>query len=295
MIRVIGLSRIHITLFDLEGSLGRRDGGIGVALEHPRVTLRSGDCSSDGRVSYCIEEDYDEHVGLGHTTQFRMALAKLYMASIGRGECSTRDLALLASRGSTSGVGIYAFSVGGLVVDGGHSIKDKPEPLPSDFAKAPPPPLLFRYPFPWYVYVNVHRKGRRVFGREELEAFRRSASGWTKVSHIVLMSFLPSLVEGDIDGVLQAVGMLQGVGFKKVEVEMQTEEVKDLMSSLDAVGFPSGLSSFGPAVYTFTSTRRQAEELVSRFGGFFTRANNTGARVEVVGGTQEGPDTLGGQ
>ncbi|MEL9970590.1 MAG: beta-ribofuranosylaminobenzene 5'-phosphate synthase, partial [Metallosphaera sp.] len=33
MLRVIGLSRIHITLFDLEGKHGRIDGGMGVALE----------------------------------------------------------------------------------------------------------------------------------------------------------------------------------------------------------------------------------------------------------------------
>ncbi|TRM96168.1 beta-ribofuranosylaminobenzene 5'-phosphate synthase, partial [Sulfolobus sp. E1] len=31
MIKLLGLSRIHITLVDLEGKYGRLDGGVGVA------------------------------------------------------------------------------------------------------------------------------------------------------------------------------------------------------------------------------------------------------------------------
>jgi beta-ribofuranosylaminobenzene 5'-phosphate synthase len=285
LLRVIGLSRIHITLFDLEGKHGRLDGGVGVALSRPRVVVRSGNCLKPdfqlplNSPNYCVEEDYEPHIGLGHTTQYRLAIAKL-AAEYNNVRADIRDLAQWTKRGTTSGVGIYAFAYGGLVVDGGHSIRVKSKPLPSDFSDAPPPPLLMRLDFPWLVYLNTPEGGRRIFGKEEIEAFKANVSGIDQLCRVVLMELIPSVAERDLPGVLDAILKIQELGFKKVEIGLQTEKVKSLMRELGRAGFPAGLSSFGPTLYTFVNTKREAEELVGKFGGTYVEPNNKGARVE---------------
>mgnify|MGYP001772519027 CR=1 FL=1 len=285
MIKIIGLSRIHITLLDLEGKYGRIDGGVGVALKYPRIVVTDGKCftKTDFQLpyplpGYCVIEDYEEHVGLGHTTQFRLSLAKL-SAEYNLKNVDVVELAKAVGRGGTSGIGVYAFKYGGFIVDGGHSLKVKKEVAPSDFSTAPPPPLIARFDFPWYIYVNIPSKGRRIFGREELEAFKREVKGIDELIRVVYMKLVPSVIERDLGEALESIKLIQGLGFKRVEVSLQTEEVRELMRKLEAKGFPAGISSFGPAVYTFVNTRAEGEELVSYFGGFITEPNNEGAKV----------------
>jgi len=285
MIKIIGLSRIHITLFDLEGKYGRIDGGVGIALKYPRIVVRSGNCFKP-EVSLpfevpkmCIEEDFEEHIGLGHTTQYLLSVAKL-SAEYNFKRLSSYELAKLVKRGGTSGVGVYAFDYGGFIVDGGHSTKVKRELLPSDFSSAPPPPLIARLNFPWYIYVNVLKGGRRIFGKDEIKAFKEAKlEGLDTLARVVLMELIPSVAEKDLEGTLDAISLIQNLGFKKVEVSLQADEVKKLMNDMAKIGFPAGLSSFGPAVYTFVSSKREGEELISRFDGFISEPNNEGAKV----------------
>lgn len=175
MLKITGLSRIHITLFDLEGRHGRIDGGMGVALKEPKIVVTSGNCQKVKLGDYppegiCVKENYEEHVGLGHTTQYLLAIAKLVSESNFE-KRSALELARVVKRGGTSGVGVHLFEQGGFVVDGGHSIKVKSLPLPSDYSTAPPPPLILRGNFPWYIYLNIP-SGKRIFGQSELEASR---------------------------------------------------------------------------------------------------------------------------
>ncbi|AWR97690.1 beta-ribofuranosylaminobenzene 5'-phosphate synthase [Acidianus sulfidivorans JP7] len=279
--KLVGLSRIHITLFDLEGKYGRIDGGMGVALSKPRIVINDGNCTTpniDGipRVSICLEEDYDAHVGLGHTTQYLLSISKLAFEKNGIKKTSY-ELAKIVKRGTTSGIGVYAFEYGGFIVDGGHSTKVKKEALPSDFSVAPPPPLILRKDFPWYIYVNIP-EGKRIFGKEELQAFKQAKlEGTDTLSRVVLMEFIPSVVESDLEGALDALGRIQKLGFKKIEVSLQSENVRELMNKMEKIGFPAGLSSFGPAIFTFVNSKKEGEELISRFGGFITEPNNRGA------------------
>ncbi len=284
MITVQGLSRIHITLINMDRKLNRVDGGVGIALKEPKIMVSTGNCMDfpldlDFKVpGICIKEDYPEHVGLGHTTQFRLSLAKL-ASEYNHLPYTIQELAFKVRRGTTSGIGLYAFSYGGLVLDGGHSLKVKKDVLPSDFADSPPPPLLARMDFPWKVYINIP-KGKRVFGREELEFFKSAKpDNVDELSRVVLMGLLPSVAERDLEGALDSIRRIQTLGFKKLEVSLQSDEVKSLMKDMEVAGFPGGLSSFGPLVYTFVSSRREGEELVSRFGGSVVEPNNEGARV----------------
>lgn len=286
MLKIIGLSRIHITLIDLDGKFGRVDGGVGISLKYPRIVVRTGNCRKlDLKLpfevpSFCVEEDFEEHVGLGHTTQYLLTIAKLG-AEYNLKNIDVVDLAKLVKRGGTSGVGVYAFKYGGFILDGGHSKKVKNYVGPSDYSSAPPPPLIARYDFPWYVYVNIPVKGRRIFGKEELEAFKNAkVEGTDTLARVILMKLIPSVIEKDLEETLDAIWLIQGLGFKKIEVSLQTDEVKNLMRKLYSKGFPSGISSFGPAIYTFVRSKKEGEELVSLFGGFVTEPNNEGAKVQ---------------
>jgi|ECHvirMinimDraft_2_1075157.scaffolds.fasta_scaffold00070_9 beta-ribofuranosylaminobenzene 5'-phosphate synthase len=283
MLKVVGISRLHMTLIDLEGTYGRLDGGVGLALSRPRVVVNVGKCEPPIPPPFplpgvCLEEDYEPHVGLGHTTQLSLAVGKLAAEFNGLRK-DARELAILMGRGSTSGVGVYAFQFGGLVVDGGHSTKLKPVPEPSDYASAPPPPVLARFHFPWLVYVNIPEQGRRIYGQVERAAFRERVEGAAELSRVVLMGLLPSVAEGDLSGVLESVERIQSLGFKRVEWRLQSDQVRELAKAMSSRGFAVGLSSFGPALYTFPSTEREGRELESTFGGFVTYPNNMGART----------------
>ncbi|BBD72530.1 beta-ribofuranosylaminobenzene 5'-phosphate synthase [Sulfodiicoccus acidiphilus] len=284
MLKVVGISRLHVTLLDLEGKWGRLDGGVGIALERPRVVVRIGECAPPIQPPFqvpgvCLDEDYEPHVGLGHTTQLALAVAKASAEFNGVPMDSVR-LARLVGRGSTSGVGVHAFQWGGMVLDGGHSVKVKPTPSPSDYSSAPPPPLLARFRFPWKLYVNIPSRGRRIFGEEERAAFRARVEGTAELARVVLMGLLPSVVEEDVEEALRSIDAIQSLGFKRVEWLLQSEEVRSLASSMRTRGFYVGLSSFGPAIYTFLSSEREGRELISTFGGFVTEPNNRGAKVE---------------
>jgi len=93
------------------------------------------------------------------------------------------------------------------------------------------------------------------------------------------MGLLPSVAEGDLSGVLESVERIQSLGFKRVEWRLQSDQVRELAKAMSSRGFAVGLSSFGPALYTFPSTEREGRELESTFGGFVTYPNNMGART----------------
>ncbi len=99
MIEVVTPSRIHITLIDLNGSLGRIDGGVGLTLNFPSVTINaredaqlavSGNTAFENRIRRAasaimaqhdvggvaieVVDEFPAHVGLGSGTQVALAV-----------------------------------------------------------------------------------------------------------------------------------------------------------------------------------------------------------------------------
>ena len=68
-------SRIHVTLLDMNGSLGRVDGGIGIALDDPSILLEA-QASPSLEVRGC---DSRTHNGYGSVQ--RSVLAKIHAGS----------------------------------------------------------------------------------------------------------------------------------------------------------------------------------------------------------------------
>ena len=312
-------SRIHITLIDLNASIGRVDGGIGIALEDPGIVVSIKkmdeiDVENDieGRARAAaekvlkhlgieagagirIEESYSQHVGLGFGTQIALGVGKgvcdLYGAELG-----VRDIAEIVGRGGTSGIGTAAFEHGGFILDGGHRIEEKPMFLPSSASRARPPPVLARYDFPdWKIVIALPGTGGtgqsgisgmpRISGKKEVDIFQKycpiKISDVEKLSHIILMKVMPSVVDEDIEGFGSGINDIQETGFKKIEVGLQTDLVKEVMDICREHSYGTGLSSFGPAIYSVVEDEKELVSILNEKGVrcISTRADNSGARA----------------
>jgi len=310
MVRVTAPSRIHMTLIDLNGSMGRVDGGIGFALRHPRmvVEVKRSEClrvrggakepalraaelvierySLPGAEVHVVES-YPRHVGLGSGTQLSLAVARGICEAYGI-SASVRELARVVGRGGTSGIGVAAFEGGGFILDGGHSRQEKPEFLPSSASCAKPAPVVLRRDFPdWEVALVLPEPQRRVFGTREVNIFQRFCpvpiSQVERLSHIILMKLLPALAEEDISAFGEAVNLIQHTGFKEVELMLQAPNVREILELCQRLSYGAGLSSFGPVIYAFPrEPRRFLERLRDRRDVrrvWLTGADNRGARV----------------
>ncbi len=330
MIEIITPSRLHFGLIDLNGSLGRIDGGIGVALKKPNVNLMIEELEksdrkdrtdrteviADERIAeikntinrinkhfntkdafrITVKSQIPDHVGLGSTTQLYLAIAR-GIAELNQIHPTAVELADICGRGGTSGIGISAFESGGFILDGGHSFgkgKEKQSYLPSSVSKARPAPILARYDLPpdwWFVCVTP-RVGPKIYGSDEVNIFQKYCPiprGETeRISHLILMKILPSILEEDIEAFGSGLEGMQQVGFKKIELELQDPLIKGLIDKLSKDSYGSGMSSFGPTVYALAlgvNHARELEESVRDFmmdrpyEFFYSNVNNKGTRV----------------
>ncbi len=301
-------SRIHITLIDLNGEIGRIDGGVGVALEEPfieisaekseRLTVkgehkeRAFEAASkmlsqlkiDGGAEILIKRSYPSHIGLGSGTQLMLgvgtAISKIYGLEI-----PSREIARIMGRGGTSGIGTEAFEKGGFIIDCGRSIKEKPEFLPSSASDAKPPPIVARYNFPPWKIALVTPRGLEVHGRVEVDIFKRHCPIYKEdvreLSHHILMKTIPSVLEEDIQNFGDSINEIQNMGFKKIEVRLQDKAVRNLLTLCQKYSFGAGLSSFGPTIYCVVEDDDKLREAVEDKSNFIlTRANNEGSRLE---------------
>ncbi len=266
-------ARIHISLLDLSGDLGYLDGGMGFAIKFPRtvvVASPSNELEVTGPRSSLLSERLErlalkgrvevletppQHMGFGSTTQLLLAGAKA-LCTLNAVPCSSKEMALLLGRGGTSGIGTAVFDEGGFIADFGHEIAIKGSPKPSGTSPASPPPYV-RLPFPsdWWVVVAFPKKKRGIYDEvREIKEFSERApipsEESAKATRIAYMLILAGVVERDYKRFAKGITEIQRVGFKKVEVEIQPLEIKEVMSEMKKVFGNSGLSSMGQAVYS---------------------------------------------
>jgi beta-ribofuranosylaminobenzene 5'-phosphate synthase len=321
-------SRLHLTLIDLNGTLGRIDGGVGITIEDPHLVMAAEPEGNDIRVlfkesglnqklmdeyrskmvdaalkitkslnlnsGYIIKvlKTYPPHSGLGFGTQLSLAVGKL-IAELNGQDISAVEIAQIVGRGGTSGIGVASFETGGFIVDGGHKKSEKLNFLPSSASKASPPPITARYDFPddWKIILVIPQVERNVSGEKEVNIFQEYCPiplpEVQKLSHILLMNMMPAVVEGDLDAFGSALNSIQNIGFKKIEVKLQNQFIKDLMDNLRSSGAAGvGMSSFGPTVYAITDNSTKniistAKNLLKDQGGkiILSKAQNDGAII----------------
>ena len=279
-------SRLHVTLIDMNGSLGRVDGGIGITLDEPRTVIEARrssrldvrGCGEDMAdrvrnaarstlyhlglpegVEIIVHSTPSQHKGLGSGTAVALSVACAICRLNGL-SMTAAELAALTGRGGTSGIGTAAFESGGFILDGGHSFGEhgaKKEFKPSSASAGVLPPRISAcHPFPsdWQILLVTPRSLDGASRRQEIDIFAEHCpvplDDVREVCHEIVVRMLPGLLEHDLDLFGAAINRIQHIGFKKIEVGRQPEIVPSLIQDLVEAGAAcAGMSSFGPTVY----------------------------------------------
>ncbi|MGZ5520816.1 MAG: beta-ribofuranosylaminobenzene 5'-phosphate synthase [Halobacteriota archaeon] len=315
MIQVVTPSRLHITLIDLNGALGRIDGGVGLTLDYPSIRInakKDAQLSVSGTTEFAeriksaasavltqyningvaidVVQEYPNHVGLGSGTQVALAvgtaISELYDLNL-----NPTTIAKLTGRGGTSGIGVAAYEFGGFLVDGGH--KGKTEFLPSSASgKFGPGPIIARHDFPDWAIVLAIPNLRGASDKREIDVFQKQCplplNEVQELCHVILMEMLPAVVEHDIESFGRSINRVQTIGFKRRELELQPfcAHLVQFMRENGAIG--AGMSSFGPVVYGITDGKQLLRAVQSylndSIGGKVreVKAQNTGAYVQEI-------------
>jgi len=269
--------RLHLSLVDFAGNLGRLYGGVGVYLSEPGIKLSMEESDSvavsgtktgrfasyakkflthhriKGSVKINVLKEISPHAGLGSGTQTALSvssgIARLYGI-----KASPEENTEILGRGGISALGTHLFKHGGLVLEGGHRRNS------SRIS-----PMLARYEFPedWGFVVVIPATGEGLSGELERKALKKtsgSARNAERLSHIILMRMLPALVEEDIDSFGAAIheaDLITGSYFKAIQGgSYRTTQTKSIISFLMSEGAKGcGQSSWGPAVYALTEKK----------------------------------------
>ncbi len=304
-------SRIHFGLLDMKGGLRRMYGSIGVALDYPYTVVEVSDHDSfeveggDPRakeyarkireyfgiergMKISVLKSIPPHVGLGSGTQLALGIGIAILRHSGR-DASVESLAKLLGRGKRSGVGIYSFKLGGLILDGGVGEGDVPV-------------LIARYEFPedWLFVVGIPNIDRGYAGpredtllRELTEKLNRENYCSCETLRVLVYELLPSLIKRDIEGFGKALMKLElevGKMFAPVQSGVFRSPVieKGVEVLLNSGAYGAGQSSWGPTFYGLVDEDNSKKvlnnlrEFLNSSGGgtaFVTRANNSGARI----------------
>jgi len=281
-------ARLHFGLLDLRGGMGRRFGGIGapapavsarvivspasevVAEGHgaergadfARRFLASHRISGGARI--VVERSIPAHAGLGSGTQLGLSIARA-LAELYRVAATPEDLARAVGRAKRSAVGTWTFAGGGFVVEGGRRLGHDDDVGP----------LLARQPLPssWRCVLAVPDSAPGVSGAMEAQAFAElpvpDERDVERVSHLVLMGMLPSVIEGDLEtfgAALSEVQEINGRWFSHAQGGMfapgPSAEIIRLMRDSGAPGV--GQSSWGPSVYAIVDGDDAAASLSKR-------------------------------
>ncbi|MFW5451721.1 MAG: beta-ribofuranosylaminobenzene 5'-phosphate synthase family protein [Methylophagaceae bacterium] len=306
-VRVSAPARLHLGFLDLNGSIGRKFGSIGLAIDtHHTIievqlattTTITNNANSSTEICQKVEQIITrfyrslgqeigserqgvvvsliqlipEHAGLGSGTQLALTLGSA-LCKIHHIAASTADIATQLGRGSRSGIGIATFDYGGFIVDGG--LNDA----------STIPPLLAHYDFPqnWRVVIILDQSQQGVHGSQELTAFNKlptfPLSSSQAICHLTLMTLLPALVEQKIAPFGQAITDIQaliGDHFAPVQGGRYTSShvagLLDYAKSLGHTGIAQ--SSWGPTGCVFVDSERSAKQLIQSLNHFSTTKLN---------------------
>lgn len=313
IIRIEAPARLHFGMLDLRGSLGRRFGGIGAGVFNPSLQLeveRAVSVESEGPeadraaefarwylasqgladgVRIRIRRAVPSHAGLGSGTQLALAVARA-IAELHDLSTDAGTLATAVGRARRSAIGTWLFGGGGFVVEGGrHDNGDRIAPL------------LARLTIPesWRCVLAIPRSAEGVSGDSEVQAFRELPAPPLRevehVAHLLVMSLLPALVDGDLrafGSALTAIQQINGAWFAPAQGgPFASGASTELISKMLEWGVAGvGQSSWGPAVYGIVDGDDAASQLASSarllLNGSGTVYINefaaTGARVSVL-------------
>jgi beta-ribofuranosylaminobenzene 5'-phosphate synthase len=305
-------ARLHLGFLDLNGGLGRRFGGIGLAvsglgtsltIQRTKYSHVSGPEADRVRShlqkmeqllslrnahSVKISKVVPAHAGLGSGTQLALGVA----AGLRRLHNLPLDVegdALRLGRGARSGIGIGLFSRGGLVVDGGRGNELKPAPIISHL------PL----PHHWRVIVILDPQRQGMHGPGEGSAIaalpQMSEADAARLCRLIVMKALPALADYDLVKFGAAIKELQiriGDYFAPVQggARFMSRDVAAALDVLDSAGaFGVGQSSWGPTGFAFAPTPDEADRLAKIAQ---RHPNGRGLDIRVCEGLNRGAEIV---
>ncbi len=313
VVRVEAPARLHFGMLDLRGALGRRFGGIGAGVFDPSLVVeaeRAEEVEAEGAEAnraadfarrylesqgihsgarIVIRHAIPEHAGLGSGTQLALAVARA-IAELYDRPTDAGALAAAVGRARRSAIGTWLFEGGGFIVEGGR--RENADRIA---------PLLSRLPIPetWRCVVALPWSEAGVSGESEVQAFSELPVPPERevehVAHLVVMSLLPALVEGDLRTFGAAISTIQRINgnwFAPAQggpfASGASTELIERMTEWGVAGV--GQSSWGPAVYGITEGDDRAAELASKVARvlngsgkvYVNQFANTGARVTVL-------------
>ena len=297
-------ARLHLGFLDLDGSLGRRFGSLGLTLNGiaTRIVARRKDNiqvlgDTTGRVHEIAErfsiakeltggcqievlEQIPAHTGLGSGTQLALAvgaaISRLYSL-----KCTPREIAETLGRGTRSGVGIAAFQQGGFLLDAG---KGGPNSTP---------PVVSRLDFPsiWRIVLIIDSTLSGLHGSDESASFSSLPTFPSKTAaylcHLVLMQILPAVSEQDSEMFGRGIGNLQkciGDYFAADQGGRYTSQaVGEAIEYTESLGIKGvGQSSWGPMGFAFVDSEIQGHKLLRDLQTRF--AKNKDLQFKIVSG-----------
>ncbi len=307
-------ARLHMGFFDLNGTLGRKFGSIGVSLNQPALSLiisRATEFTAEGQAAeraieiakriasllkitggmhIRLQHVIPEHSGLGSGTQLSLAIG-MGLNALHQRDLTANKIAVITQRGLRSGIGLGTFALGGLIVDGGRA---KTSPIPPVIAHAD-------FPEDWPILLIFDKGHLGVHGAEELSAFQNlppfpDASAALLCRH-VLMQALPAVAERDLPAFGQAIQVLQAVTgdyFAPAQggSRYTSPLVAKVLKQLEANGVGCfGQSSWGPTGFAVFANQCEAEKqlklIIDTLGHeedlelLLTKANNQPSQIRL--------------
>ncbi|HTP19596.1 MAG TPA: beta-ribofuranosylaminobenzene 5'-phosphate synthase family protein [Solirubrobacteraceae bacterium] len=280
-------ARLHFGMLDPAGIGARRFGGVGVAVESPRVVVSIRPSSGEdvvargpqaeraaefarrareafgrsGGVEIEVREAIAPHGGLGSGTKLGLAVA-LGVADLAGVSAGPVELARATGRGARSSVGSWTFAAPGLVVEAGLSAGDSISPL------------VARHPMPerWRCVLAMPLGVEGLSGNAEDRFFsllqEERAAIEPPVSRLVLTALLPGLVTEDIGEFGAALTEIQreiGAMFASRQGGVFHPRASQVVDALLALGVGAvGQSSWGPSVYGIVDSPERAADVADR-------------------------------
>lgn len=301
-------ARLHLGFLDLNASIGRRFGSIGLAIgsHHTALTVSTAEqfelsglpvsaetekklfnlteqfyqqfsdaLPANQNVRITVNELIPEHAGFGSGTQLALTLGKA-LSQRHQLHNNTHDIAQTLGRGKRSGIGIATFDHGGFVVDGGL----KPEQTV--------PPMLVQqaYPEDWRIVLIMDPHHQGIHGQTEKQAFRDlptfPLAQSQAICHLTLMQLLPALAEHDIDQFGAAITTIQGLigdHFAAAQGGRYTSpRVAACLQLAQQLGHQGiAQSSWGPTGCVFVSSEQHAQSLIQQLSDFVASRYETDA------------------
>ncbi len=311
-VEVIAPARLHLGFLDMNGSLGRKFGSIGLSLsdivtqlsvtEANEVTATGPSAKHaeqyakiildnlmlDRGVHIKIDKAIPEHVGLGSGTQLSLAVGTAITRLFGK-SLSTRELARFFHRGARSGIGIGTFVTGGFIVDGGRG----------ESTDIPPVITHISFPEEWRILLIFDDELQGLNGMHESQAFielpKMSDETTGEMCRSVLMQLLPALYERDCEGFGQSITFIQktiGDYFTLVQGGRYCcpfmKQILGFLQTSGATGVgqsswgPTGFAIFSDETLAFQALRKIRDEWTheKRMRFMLCQGRNTQASIE---------------